>query len=138
MRDIFRGLPLNGDGKYVYGSLVKIDSRCFILEENASTKPVHRILNHLLEVDPATVGQYIGLEDIHGDEIYAGMTVKWGHHPKNIEAPHRIAKVVLNPDIQFHSQIGIFKYGNFGYWETHKYLEIIEDEASHDDKRKDG
>jgi hypothetical protein len=36
-----------------------------------------------------------------------------------------IAEVKFEPDIQFHSQVGVFPFGSFGYKETNKYLEVI-------------
>ena len=77
MRDIkFRGKTI-GDGKWIYGYLMNMhdDDRLFIgtwknIGGEATIKD--ELFFSYKEVDPKTVGQYIGLKDSKGVEIYKG------------------------------------------------------------------
>jgi uncharacterized phage protein (TIGR01671 family) len=92
MREIkFRGKRLD-NGEWIEGDLLRMNDHWFIFPDPAP-EGIDKY-----EVDPATVGEYTGLKDRNGKEVYEGDVIKIPETDFNAEI---IGRVLFDDDAYY-------------------------------------
>lgn len=67
---LFRGKRID-NGEWIYGGIYVDNAGCFIINDSLPVNPLRAVCNGV-QVDPETVGQFMGLTDKKGNKIFEG------------------------------------------------------------------
>lgn len=108
----FRGKRLD-NGEWAYGNLQQQAVKNEEWYITSITSPFNEFLNESHIIDPKTVGQYTGLKDKNGKEVYEGDIVSYIFGNPNGDSAE-----VYSETVEFH-------YGQLSHLTYVDYLEVI-------------
>lgn len=122
MREIkFRGKDIENDNLWRYGSLITYPSGCTSI---IGFDKLGNELNH--DVDPDTVGQFTGLKDKSGKEIYEGDILNNGQRNYAVYwNSERGAWWLKNKDLIYTTPLGFLSIEQFVIGSVYDNLELL-------------
>lgn len=122
MREIkFRGKDIENDNPWRYGSLITYPSGCTSI---IGFDKLGNELNH--DVDPDTVGQFTGLKDKSGKEIYEGDILNNGQRNYAVYwNSERGAWWLKNKDLIYTTPLGFLSIEQFVIGSVYDNLELL-------------
>lgn len=122
MREIkFRGKDIENDNPWRYGSLITYPSGCTSI---IGFDKLGNELNH--DVDPDTVGQFTGLKDKSGKEIYEGDILNNGQRNYAVYWNSELGAWWLkNKDLIYTTPLGFLSIEQFVIGSVYDNLELL-------------